>query len=243
MIAQLKNYGIIIGIMMLMMRCATYTNVYSNYDRSIDFSVYKTFAWAPDSGEVVSKDMEAYDNDIVRNNVKNYVNFLMTERGYLINIDSPDVILSLALLNEKKESIVTYHDYPYPYARYYYYNRYYFPYYYPHYRYYTWYGWVPPYYYGPSESRTYTKTYVKGTITLNMYDRKLKKLIWTGSAEGDIYDPKYIQYDVHPAIDRIMKKFPVTPEHRPKINDQLYHNRVVRMYDVNSETDNNSSFP
>jgi hypothetical protein len=216
---------ILIGVLLVAVRCSTYTNVYSNYDKSTDFSQYKTFAWAPDSGVVVPKDLEAYDNDIVRNNAKNYITHSLSHRGLLVNIDSPDLVLNLVLLNEKQERIVTYHSYPY--NGYYFYNPYYFPYYYPHYRYYTWYGWGPPYF--DDHSTTITKTYVKGTITLNMYDRKLKKLVWTGSAEGDIYDPKYIQYQVHPAIDRIMKKFPVKAVPNEKLNDELkLKNRVVR---------------
>mgnify|MGYP003425293804 FL=1 len=82
---------------------------------------------------------------------------------------------------------------------------------------------------------TYTKTYVKGTITINMYDRKLKKLVWTGSAEGDIYDPRYIQFDVHPAIDRIMKKFPVKSV-EPRGKDELpFGNKIVRANGLNEE--------
>jgi len=216
---------ILLGILLFVTRCGTYTNVYSNYDKSVDFSQYKTFAWAPDSGAVVPKDLEAYDNDIVRNNAKNYITHSLSHRGLLVNIDSPDLVLNLVLLNEKKERIVTYHSYPY--NGYYYYNPYYFPYYYPRYRYYTWFGWGPPYY--EDQSTTVTKTYVKGTITLNMYDRKQRKLVWTGSAEGDIYDPKYIQYDVHPAIDRIMKKFPVKAVRDEKLNDEMkLKTRVVR---------------
>ena len=221
-----------IGIALTAIRCGTYTNVYSNYDKSIDFTLYKTFAWAADSGVVVPKDLEAYDNDIVRNNAKNYITHSLSNRGFLVNIDSPDLVLNLVLLNEKHEKVVTYNSYPY--SGYYFYNPYYFPYYYPRYRYYTWFGWGPPYF--DNQSTTVTKTYVKGTITVNMYDRKRKKLVWTGSAEGNIYDPKYIQYDVHPAIDRIMKKFPVKATSDQKLNKELnFKNRVVRTNEFNRE--------
>lgn len=195
--------------------CSTYQNIYSDYDRSIDFSQYKTFAWAPDSGTAQpQKEFEGtpYDNDIVRNNAKNYITHCMSHRGYLVDIDTPDVVLQLVLLNEKRERMITYSNRPYP--PYYYYSPYYFPYYYPYYRYYTWYGWgVYPPDWG-ERFTTYRKHFVRGTITINIFDRKLKKLIWTGSAEGDIYDPAFIRYDVHPAIDRIMRKFPVKPLHK-----------------------------
>jgi len=83
--------------------CGTYRNIYSDFDKSIDFSKYETFAWAPDSGTALpQKEFEQtpYDNDIVRNNAKNYITHSLSHRGYLVNIDSPDVIIQLVLLNE-----------------------------------------------------------------------------------------------------------------------------------------------
>lgn len=171
----------------------------------------------------------AYDNDIVRNNAKNYITRSLTQRGYLVDVDSPDLVLQLVLLNEKKEKVVTYRSHSY--MGYYYHSPFYFPYYYPHYRFYTWYGWsYPPFW---DETTTYNKTYMKGTITINMYDRVLKKLVWTGSAEGDIYDPSYIHFDVHPAIDRILKEFPVKPIRKEKRDDELkLKERTVRANDL-----------
>lgn len=54
----------------------------------------------------------------------------------------------------------------------------------PYYRFYTWYGWShPPFWH--EQTTTFAKTYVKGTITINLYDRRAKRLVWTGSAEGE----------------------------------------------------------
>ncbi|MBI2268775.1 MAG: DUF4136 domain-containing protein [Bacteroidetes bacterium] len=200
--------------------CNIYTATYSNYDRSVDFTKYKTFAWLPDSGIVTKKDSftnTPYDNDIIRNNTKNYIIHCLGERGYRVQVDTPDVLVQLVLLNEKKERIVSYNYSPSYYYSYYpnYYNHYYYPYYYPYYDYYTYYGWgLRSSYYGYTS--TYKETYVKGTIIINMFDRKLKKLVWTGSAEGDIYDPAYIMEEVHPAVHSIMKSFPIEPLKKPK---------------------------
>jgi hypothetical protein len=211
---------IIAGVLIALVGCSsTYRNFYTNYDKSIDFTRYATFAWAPDSARTDIKETGemAYDNDIVRNNAKNYITNTLTKRGYLVSLDSPDLVLQLVLLNEKKEKVVTYRTHPY--MAYYYYSPFYFPYYYPYYRFYTWYGWSYPFW--DDQTTTYTKIYIKGTITINMFDRRTKKLVWTGSAEGDIYDPSYIHFDVHPAIDRIMKEFPIKPIRKEKRNDEL----------------------
>lgn len=195
------------------MSCNSYRTIYIDYDRSVDFSLYHTFAWVPDSADRGQRgDDTGFDIDIVRNNAKNYITNNLTMRGMLVNVDSPDVVFQLVLLNEKMEKVISYTTYPG--MRYYYYSPFYFPYYYPNYRFYTWYGWNYPFW--DHETTTYTNTYMKGTITINMYDRVLKRLVWSASAEGDIYDPSYIHYHVHPAIDRIMKKFPVKPSQAPK---------------------------
>jgi hypothetical protein len=224
----------LISFLVVFIGCASYKNISYTYDKNIDFGQYMTFAWAPDSGNVdtISIDPEnlTYDNDIVRNNAKNYITHCLSKRGFLINTDSPDVIFQLILLNDKNEQIVTYRA---PYSEYYFFHPYYFPYYYPYYRFYTWYGWQTP----PDwldHMVTHTKTYVKGTITINMFDRKLDKLVWSGSAEGDIYDPTFLQYDVHPAIDRIMSKFPIKTVPRQKYHEDLIIKN--KMFQVNGNS-------
>ncbi|MGZ4049321.1 MAG: DUF4136 domain-containing protein [Bacteroidia bacterium] len=191
--------------------CGVYTSVYTDYDHGTNFSKYKTFALLPDSGMTAKKDSfenTAYDNDIIRNNAKNYIIRELDNRGLRVEINNPDILVQLVLLNEKQEHIV-YTSFPF--APYYYNNPLYFPYFYPYYNDYTYYGWGCNGFYCDYIAPRYKETYVKGTITINMYDRKLKKLVWTGSAEGDIYDPDFIEDDIHPAIQRIMKTCPLRP--------------------------------
>jgi hypothetical protein len=214
-------------ILLLQGSCSTNRNVSADSDKSIDFSQYATFAWAPDSSKGERDgDVMVFDNDIVRNNAKNYVSHALTQRGLLMDVESPDLVLQLVLLNEKKERIITY--YSHRYMGYYYYSPFYFPYYYPYSRYYTWYGWG---YHDPFldlEAQTVTRTYPKGTVIINMYDRKLQRLVWTGSAEGDIYDPTFIHFVVHPAIDNILKALPLQPIQPVRKSDKQ-HKGIVRL--------------
>jgi len=195
-----------------------YNDIYSEYDHSTDFTKYKTFAWLPDSGVAARKDSfrnTAYDNDVIRNNAKNYITHQLADRGLTIHVDSPDALFQLILLNEKQHRIITfspaYYPMPYYYGAYHfpYYldGRTYYPYYYPYYDYYTYYGWGCADFY--CSNYNYKQTYVKGTIIINMYDRKQKKMIWTASAEGNIYDPNTIKEEVNPAIKKMMKEFPI----------------------------------
>jgi hypothetical protein len=214
---QRKGILPVLIIALLAGSCTIYTTVYTNRDQSVDFSKYKTIAWLPDSGGPAASDSlfnPLYDNDIIRNNAKNYINRCFIEKGYKVNIDTPDILLQLVLLNEKQERIITYPEYtfvPAPHIVYY------CPYYNPHCHHFTYYGWGYRVYYWDTYPVTRKISYVKRTIIINVFDRVQKKLIWTASAEGDIYDPDYIKYDVHPAIYRMLQRFPIAlPDRKPQ---------------------------
>lgn len=186
---------------------STYNTVYTDYDRSVDFKNYKTFAWLPDKADSVNS---PYNNEIIRNNIRNYLGQCLSDRAYVFDGENPDLLLQLIIINTKKEKVQT-STYPslYYYRPYYFGSLYYVPYHYNYYfRYYPTYA---PYSYGPEYSNTQKIEYVNGAITLNIIERKTNKLIWTGTAEGDIYDPSMISKDLHPSVHRILSKYPVKP--------------------------------
>jgi len=196
-------------IIVILIGCsATYNAVSSDYDKSVDFTKYKTFAWLPDKADTINT---PYNNEIIRNNIRNYYGQCMSDRGYSFDAENPDVLMQLVITNAKKERNVPSYSSIYYYKPYYYGSYYYHP--YPFAYYYRYY---PSYSYGSSSSvigypNTQKVEYVKGAITLNFIDRKNKKLIWTGTAEGDIYDPGMINKDLHPAVHRILDEYPVKP--------------------------------
>ena len=42
-----------------------------------------------------------------------------------------------------------------------------------------------------------------------MIDRQTNHLVWEGVAQGDLYDLKAMHEDLHPAIHKMMKQFPI----------------------------------
>ena len=192
----------------LLIGCGVYNNISSDYDRSADFTKYKTFAWLPDK----DSSNTPYNNQIIRNNTINYFSHCMGAREMKANVDTPDVLLQLVVNSVKKETTVTSPVYN-SYSNYYYSNPYYFPY-------------PSSYYYrSPSFSNYYNYNhgyitqkieYTQSTITLNVIDRKENKLIWKGTAEGDLYDPSYIEDNLHPAVYDILNNYPVKPIHEHK---------------------------
>lgn len=197
--------SILIG--MLVGCSTTYNAVSSDYDRSVDFAKYKTFAWLPDKADTTNT---RYNNEIIRNNIRNYFGQCMSDRGYNADLENPDLLMQLVITNAKKERVVTSYPSSYYYRPYYYGSHYYSPYRFGYYyNYYSSYGYGYSSY--PGYSTTQKQEYVNGSITLNLIDRKANKLVWSGTAEGDIYDPSQISSDLHPAVHRILDEYPVKP--------------------------------
>jgi hypothetical protein len=69
----------IVSIIVLAGCSTTYNAVSTDYDRSVNFSQYKTFAWLPDKADTVNT---PYNNEIIRNNIRNYFGQCMSDRGY-----------------------------------------------------------------------------------------------------------------------------------------------------------------
>ncbi len=194
--------------------CRLYNNFYSDYDKSVDFTKYKTYAW------LNSQKSTPYYNDVIENNAKSFVDHEFKDRGYTVDTVKPDVLLELVLKSEKKKEVVQTSN-PYNYSNYTYYNYPYNPIYNdnlyydnPYYNYYPNYNYSFPYSYYPDYNATTTTTtrkYTESTIIINVIDRASNKLVWTGSAEGDIYDPQHLKGEIHPAVDNILKQYPIKP--------------------------------
>jgi hypothetical protein len=193
-----------LGVMIALFgACNAYNQIHSTVDSKANFSKYKTFAWLADKADTTNS---PYNNEIIRNNIRNYFSKEMSDRGFNVNIEQPDLLLELVVTNESHTIRRVYRDNNYYYNRYYYRSRYYSPY---DRRYY--YRHFPNYYYSNPHYHVYTDTHMDNTVTLNMVDAKERKLLWTGTVQADIYDPSVIQQDIHPAIIKLMKRFPVKP--------------------------------
>lgn len=214
-----KYFSLILLVVAAFSACGIYTEISVTSDPNVKFSGYKTFAWLPDKADTSNS---PYNNEIIRNNLKNYFGREMTARGYSVDLEAPDLLLQVVIVNKKQEKEVRYPVNPYPfyYCNYYFCSVYFSPYPYDYY-----YHHYDNYCYAMGYCKE-TIQYVEGSITLNVIDRKANKLIWAGTAKGDIYDPEYINRNIHPAVEAIMKKFPVNPIGKKKgdKSDDVYMN-------------------
>ncbi|HKC34555.1 MAG TPA: DUF4136 domain-containing protein [Chitinophagaceae bacterium] len=169
--------------------CAVSTHVETA--AGVNFSNYKTFGWANVNGE---RKEDIADNDIVDNNIKNAISKQLESKGWTQTTANPDVILDYNVMVEKKVNRVSEPVYGYPYSHYYY-N-----------------GWRHRrgYMYYPSDLtgyHSYNVPFKQGTLTVNMVDTKTNKLIWQGSAQGDVSNSTVTTGEMQTDVTSIFKKF------------------------------------
>lgn len=216
----------LLTILLVFISCEIYKDISSTTDVKTDFSIYKTFAWLPDTRDTNS---QPYNNEIIRNNIRNYFGQSFAERGYTVNLDKPDLLLNVVLTGTKKEKLVM-SPYPgqYYYCQYYYGSIYYFPYPFDYY-----YRNNKGYCY-PADYAVQNQEYIESSITLNVIDRVQNKSVWSGTAKGDIYDTKYLNRNIHPAVESIMSRYPIQ-----KIGKKIKKENSDHIY---AEPDSISSF-
>src|SRR4051812_40314050 len=91
------------GALFLFASCAT-LDIYSDYDRSVNFNSYKTFAWIPNPDQPYQN--SKFNNRIIESNIKNYASQEMQIMGYKVDVDSPDLMIQYSLMIEKKTTDV-----------------------------------------------------------------------------------------------------------------------------------------
>src|SRR5688572_16822750 len=94
----IKSLGMVIVISTLLFftGCGTYLNVYSDHDTSVDFTKYRTYTWFVDKDQTNS----IYNNPVIRNNLRNYVNTALASRNFREQETNPDVYIDLTMVNE-----------------------------------------------------------------------------------------------------------------------------------------------
>ena len=215
----MKNILIALITSLLVTACAP-TTIYSDYDKSIDFKTYTTFAWLPKTHDTANDN--GFNNQIIENNVKNLASGELKTRGYKVDVNSPDVLLDfhVSVANKVDHVSTPVYSYPYNYNNYnnnvynnnstynntgYYNNMYY--------------NNNNNYYNNYNNNinnspsivgyKTQDVPYEEGTLTIIMIDRKTNQLIWKGWSVGSITDEQSYEYELPSDIHRVFKEYPV----------------------------------
>jgi Domain of unknown function (DUF4136) len=174
--------------------CSTTSHV--EVAQGVNFNNYKTFGWV---NKKTTDTPSRSNNDIVDNNIKNSISADLEKKGWQETDQHPDVLLDYNVMVEKGVRRETEPAYGYPYSGYYFnpmrrrLGYYYDP------------GFFSGYY-------TYNVPFKEGVLTVNMIDAKNNKLIWQGSAKGDITSKTVTTKEAQEDVKSIFKKFnlPVT---------------------------------
>jgi hypothetical protein len=186
-----------ITVLALLAGCAT-----TDLDHRINFNQYKTFAWGPSD---IKTENPIYNSDLINKNIKSTVENEFAKRGIMENEAHPDFLVSFHTYTEKEQSSGSSAYYGYPY--------------FPAFGFYGMrYGWGMPYWGMPFGGYGYgggrgPYTYTKGTLILDIKDKKTDEVIWRGAVSGNVDNVKTLERQIAKGVKAIMKKYPGTPDH------------------------------
>lgn len=171
---------------------SSFSQVTTDYDRSVDFTKYKTFSFAG-----WQKDSDKALNDLDKTRLQNAFKTEFTRRNLKIVEDNADALVSLFLVIDNKTSTTAYTDFNggmgMGVGR----------------------GWgmgVGGIGLG-SATTTYSEDdYEEGTLVVDVYDASTKKLIWQGSSQSTVKDKASKREKTIPKkVKKLMNKYPVEP--------------------------------
>jgi len=161
--------------------------VTSDYDKDTDFSKYKTYTFAG-----WQKDCEKQLTEFDQKRIIDALTSEFAERGLKLVDESGDAIMAIYIVLKKETSTTAYTEYT------------------------GGIGVRPAWGFGAgmgTATTTYEQdTYTEGTLVVDLYDAKSKKLIWQGVFKGIVKDnPKKREKTIPKNIHKLMKGYPVEP--------------------------------
>ena len=108
----LKKLGSIFLILLTFFSCTPQLNVSSDYDKVVDFNIYKTFSWAKEQ-ESPRNGNPMFDNDLNRKRVKEAIEKEMGSLG-LSRFDwAPDLLIDFHITIDQKTDTMAHDNYPF----------------------------------------------------------------------------------------------------------------------------------
>lgn len=183
---------LVIAVAILFLSSCSSTKITADFDKSIDFTKYKTFeyyGWAKESDKLL--------NDLDKKRIEESFANEFYKRGLTYVKEGGELIVTLFIVVEQKTQTTANTTSMGGYG---------------HYG--GYYGYGPGYGWGPSYSTTTVSTYdyQVGTLVCDVYDKTTEQLIWEGIASKTIDEnPQSRDKNIPKVIQYLMKKYPVPP--------------------------------
>ena len=173
---------------MLIAGCASKPTIETDYDHTVDFTQFKTYAFFNPMG-IESPSYSSIYGSIFRAAISKE----MESRGYTQS-DNPDLLINVSGRLQDKTKVTTTSD-PYMSGGYYGYRR-------------GAYGAWGGYGYG---TQTHVSNYTEGTVNVDMVDRVQKRMVWEGVAVGRINEKttnEERRANIHAGIQEMFAGYP-----------------------------------
>jgi hypothetical protein len=174
----------VVAAALVLSGCASVPDIKTDYNRSTDFSVYRSFGFV----EHLGTDRQGYES-LTTQYFKSAVQRELTARGYRYAAQSPDLLVNF---NARLQEKVQVSPAPTPMMGYYGYRG----------------GLYAPWPGYGFYNDVYT--YTEGTVNIDLVDRRQMKLVWEGVAVGsvDTSDKASAQQRIDKTVTQIFAKYP-----------------------------------
>lgn len=188
-----KNVFLFLAAAMALSACSG-IKVVSDFDRSVDFTQYKTFeyyGWMEESDKLL--------NDLDKRRIESAFATEFKSRGLELVEEGGDLVVGLFIVTEQKTQTTAQTTQMGGYGAYGYGGRY---------------GYGPAWRWGGGHSTTTFSeyNYTEGTLVCDVYDKAKEQLVWEGIATGTVDDnPQTRDEGIPKAVAKLMAAYPVPP--------------------------------
>lgn len=197
----MKNYLLLLllAVAASLNACAPAVNVEKR--ANVDFSRYRTYAWADTKVKVSGDANPVYKDPIAQDRIRMSIDQELAQRGLRKVTGRPDFYVTTHFYIDDAERTVSNPPvggagYGYPYAVSY------------------GGGFIPVnygYYYTPAYYQTYrTEQYKQGTLIIDFIDSRTNNLVWRGSLADPVDEPGRIGSEFSKNAKEILDKFPIS---------------------------------
>jgi len=186
--------AIVVTVALAIAGCASTPVVYTDFDHAAPFASYHTYRWNDEATGQAAP--------LMQQRIVEAIDAQLHAKGWnRIAGGDPDVIVSAKVAHRQEYTIDSY---------------------YPAWGYAGWGwggwggccwggwgGWGPGWGYAGGWSQSYVRAYIVGTLSVDMFDARSKRAIWSGTAESTVHsDPVKQTADINFAVQKMFAAFP-----------------------------------